>query len=231
MLQLILAALFFTGLHFFVAGSGLRSIIIERIGEIPYRVLFSLLSLGGLLWMIAAYRNTEYIELWSQAQLLKSAALVLMAAAFLLAVAGPHITQCDDAYRLSAAAGRAGAGNPARHPPSDTMGHRSVGARPRYRQRRCRVVDLLRFAAASIRRGNRFDRCQTQMSFRCSMGTVYPSDIVRAFSGHRSRPQPVSPLRNRLVAHSTRRCCFRCGAPPAQHAARSLAAAMTQSRH
>ncbi len=88
MLQLILAALFFTGLHFFVAGSRLRGIIIERIGEVPYRVLFSLLSLGGLFWMIAAYRSAEYIELWSQPQLLKPVAVVLMAAAFLLAVAG-----------------------------------------------------------------------------------------------------------------------------------------------
>lgn len=88
MLQLILAALFFTGLHFFVAGTGLRGVIIDRSGEILYRTLFSMFSLAGLVWMIAAYRNAEYIELWSLPQLLKPIALVLMAGAFLLAVTG-----------------------------------------------------------------------------------------------------------------------------------------------
>ena len=38
--------------------------------------------------MIAAYSSAEYIELWSQPQLLKPVALVLMAGAFLLAVTG-----------------------------------------------------------------------------------------------------------------------------------------------
>jgi len=62
MLQLILAALFFTGLHFFVAGTGLRGIIVNRIGEIPYRLLFSVMSLAGLIWMIAAYRNAGILR-------------------------------------------------------------------------------------------------------------------------------------------------------------------------
>lgn len=88
MTQLILAALFFTGIHFFIAGTRLRSLIIDVTGEGVYRGLFSLLSIAGLVWLVWAYRRAEYIDLWGQPQAFKPMALTLMVFAFLFAVCG-----------------------------------------------------------------------------------------------------------------------------------------------
>ena len=53
--SLALAALTFTGLHLFVSGTRLRDALVARLGEKPYRGLFSLASAVALGWLIAAY--------------------------------------------------------------------------------------------------------------------------------------------------------------------------------
>lgn len=55
MLELWAAAAFFLGIHLVVAGSGLRGRIVGAIGEKPYLGLFSLASLGGIVWLVMAY--------------------------------------------------------------------------------------------------------------------------------------------------------------------------------
>jgi uncharacterized membrane protein len=55
MTSLILAALTFTVLHLFVAGTALRGVLVARLGERPYQGLFSLASAGVLGWLIWAY--------------------------------------------------------------------------------------------------------------------------------------------------------------------------------
>jgi uncharacterized membrane protein len=88
MLQLILAAVFFCGIHFIISGTRLRDALIDRFGEKTFRAGFSLLSLFGLGWLIFAYRHAPYLETWGQIQWFKPIAALAMPAAFLLAVAG-----------------------------------------------------------------------------------------------------------------------------------------------
>jgi len=58
MLQLTLAALFFVGIHFGIAGTKLRDTLIARQGEATFRAGFSLLSILGILWLGYAYKKT-----------------------------------------------------------------------------------------------------------------------------------------------------------------------------
>jgi uncharacterized membrane protein len=88
MVQLILAASFFVGLHFAVAGTALRTLCIGKIGERNYRIVFSILSLLGLFWLIQAYRGADTLEIWGTPPWFKPAAAFLMLPAFLLVVLG-----------------------------------------------------------------------------------------------------------------------------------------------
>lgn len=88
MVQLVLAALFFCGVHFFIAGTSVRAKLIGKMGKKPYRIAFSILSALGLLWLIGAYRGAPYIGLWGQLYGLKPLALFLMLLAFLLVITG-----------------------------------------------------------------------------------------------------------------------------------------------
>ena len=57
MLELWAAAAFFLAIHLVVAGSGLRDRIVGTIGEKPYLGLFSLVSIGGIVWLSMAYNG------------------------------------------------------------------------------------------------------------------------------------------------------------------------------
>ena len=85
--SLIAAAIFFVGIHFVISGSSLRGKIIAVIGEGPFRGLFSLLSLIGVVWLSGAYGQAEYIHLWGKLYTFRSPyALVLMLLAFFFVV-------------------------------------------------------------------------------------------------------------------------------------------------
>ncbi len=88
MLRLTLAALFFTGTHLGIAGTRLRGWLVERIGEIPYLLAYSLLSLLALSWLADAYKAAPYVETWGQLYALQPLAALLMLPACLLAVTG-----------------------------------------------------------------------------------------------------------------------------------------------
>jgi len=58
----------FVGGHAFVAMRGERAALIARIGEKPYKALFSIVSLISIVliaWGFASYRGTGYIVVWS----------------------------------------------------------------------------------------------------------------------------------------------------------------------
>jgi uncharacterized membrane protein len=63
------AAATFAGIHSLVAATGLRGAIVRAIGEGPYRGLFSLASVAGLVWLLmsfgAARVSPENTALWS----------------------------------------------------------------------------------------------------------------------------------------------------------------------
>jgi uncharacterized membrane protein len=87
MLSLILAALFFASIHLGVAGTRLRDVIVGAIGR-AYRVLFSIASLAGLVWLVSAYKHAPYLPAWGMPEWWKPFAIVLMLPAFLLVVIG-----------------------------------------------------------------------------------------------------------------------------------------------
>lgn len=64
---LILGLVVFIGAHLFVTMRGQRAALIARIGEGPYKLVFSLVSLAGLVLMIVGfgqYRAGEWVDVW-----------------------------------------------------------------------------------------------------------------------------------------------------------------------
>jgi uncharacterized membrane protein len=88
MLSLILGTLFFVGIHVFISGTQLRDTLVARLGENGYRILFSLLSLGGIVWMCTAYNNAPYEPLWGRIEGLIPVTIVLVFLGFLIGVPG-----------------------------------------------------------------------------------------------------------------------------------------------
>jgi uncharacterized membrane protein len=84
--SVIAAAVFFVGIHWFIAGTELRWKIAGKIGEEAFQAIFFLLSLAGILWLVQAYRHAGYVELWGQVIGLRPLALLLMLIAFFFAV-------------------------------------------------------------------------------------------------------------------------------------------------
>jgi uncharacterized membrane protein len=89
------ALIAFVALHMGVSASGLRGVLIARIGAGPYRIAFSLASLALLAWLIFAYgamRDDPFNQLtwplWAPPDWLHAPALVLMFVGVALAVAG-----------------------------------------------------------------------------------------------------------------------------------------------
>lgn len=88
MSDLIAASAFFLLIHFGVSGTRLRDALTAALGAGPYRGAFALASLGGLAWMIYAYRQAPAVELWGFLLGFRPAAYVLVFIAFLFAVIG-----------------------------------------------------------------------------------------------------------------------------------------------
>lgn len=88
MVSLLLAAIFFVGIHLFVSGTGLRQRLVDKLGELPYLGLFSVLSLVGIVWLCSAYGAlTSENDLWHP-DLAKPPVFLLMLFAFQFVVIG-----------------------------------------------------------------------------------------------------------------------------------------------
>ncbi|MFQ5634768.1 MAG: NnrU family protein [Gammaproteobacteria bacterium] len=88
MLNLCLATAFFLLTHIGIAGTRLRFLIVDRIGNTPYTVFYSVISTVGVVWLFLAFRAAPYIELWGQLYGLRVAALVTMCMAFAFLIIG-----------------------------------------------------------------------------------------------------------------------------------------------
>ncbi|HTX06165.1 MAG TPA: NnrU family protein [Steroidobacteraceae bacterium] len=86
--DLIGACAYFLLIHFGVSGTRLRDALTARLGEGPYRGLFSLASLAGLAWVIYAYRRAPLLPTWGFLPGFRPAAYLLVLIAFLFAVIG-----------------------------------------------------------------------------------------------------------------------------------------------
>jgi len=104
MLNLVAASAYFLFIHFAISGTRWRDALVARLGEGPYRGLFSLASVVGLVWMIYAYRHAPTVPLWGALPGVRPLALVPVCLAFLLVVIGlatPSPTQVGAEAKLT----------------------------------------------------------------------------------------------------------------------------------
>lgn len=90
MLLLVLGLVIFIGTHLVTTRRGPRAALIERFGEGPYKIAYSLLSLGGLILIgegFGLYRRTGWIDVWYPPVWTRHLALPLVLAAFVCVVA------------------------------------------------------------------------------------------------------------------------------------------------
>jgi uncharacterized membrane protein len=90
LLVLIVGLVIFIGAHVFVTRREARAAVIARIGLMPYRVLFGLVSLAGIVviaWGFADYRATGYIQVWSPPQWMRYVTQLLVWPAIIFATA------------------------------------------------------------------------------------------------------------------------------------------------
>lgn len=88
MAMLLLAGSFFIGIHILISGTALRGVIVAAIGERPYQAVFSLLSIGGIVWLVRAYGAAAHEVIWVVPPAVQLAALALVFIGFLLVVIG-----------------------------------------------------------------------------------------------------------------------------------------------
>ena len=90
MAVLILGLVVFLGTHLFTTVRGTRAALVGRIGEGPYKAIYSLLSLAGLVLIgigFGRYRADGWIDVWYPPVWTRHLALLLVWAAFLCVVA------------------------------------------------------------------------------------------------------------------------------------------------
>jgi uncharacterized membrane protein len=92
MTNLIVAAVVFLLLHLLVSGTRLRDMITGAIGEGPYLGLFSLASLGGLIWLGVAFGAARGgpgdVVYWSSSGVTRMIQFILQFVAVMFAVPG-----------------------------------------------------------------------------------------------------------------------------------------------
>jgi uncharacterized membrane protein len=98
MASLSMAAAFWLGLHLIVAGP-LRVRLVGVLGEGPFRGIFSLFTIVGLVWFVFAFRAAPLIPLWPTIPALGYLALVLVFLAFLLVALGAGPTNPTDTHQ------------------------------------------------------------------------------------------------------------------------------------
>jgi uncharacterized membrane protein len=91
LLILVLGLLIFLGTHVFVSMRGARTAAIARVGTVGYRVLFSVVSIAGLvliIWGFEQYRSGgEWIDIWQPPAFTRHIAVLLMLFASIFATA------------------------------------------------------------------------------------------------------------------------------------------------
>jgi uncharacterized membrane protein len=90
MLLMILGLAVFLAAHTFTTFRAERAAVIGRIGETPYKIVFSLVSLAGIVLIVqgfGAYRAAGYIPIWDPPVALRHSALLLMLPSFILLAA------------------------------------------------------------------------------------------------------------------------------------------------
>ncbi len=112
MTMLIAAAVFFLGIHLLVAGTRLRDAIVHVIGEQAYLGVFSLASVGGIVWLVMSYNQAVEAGsdlLWDLGPGVRHVGTVVIAVAALFVVTG-LLTPSPTAVGMEATATREATG-------------------------------------------------------------------------------------------------------------------------
>ena len=83
---LFVATVFFVGIHPGISGSPLRGMLVGLVGALGFQVVFSVLSIGGLIWMVRAFEAAPYEPLWIIPELAWGPVLVMPIAALFVVV-------------------------------------------------------------------------------------------------------------------------------------------------
>jgi uncharacterized membrane protein len=84
--RLALASFVWFGIHAFVAGSELRWLVVQRLGQRAFSGIFSVLSLASLSFLITSYRKASFYPLWFAPQPIHWLPLLVMPLALMLLV-------------------------------------------------------------------------------------------------------------------------------------------------
>jgi len=84
---LVVAAVIWLGIHFGIAGTTLRDRLVSRIGEGPFRGLFSVVSIGAIVFLVYAWEAAPTTSLWYAPMWLRWILVGVMLVAFVLFVA------------------------------------------------------------------------------------------------------------------------------------------------
>ncbi|MGK5090504.1 NnrU family protein [Deltaproteobacteria bacterium TL4] len=88
---LVASVLFFVGTHF-ISSTPLRGFLVRTLGERLYLVLYSLISIGALVWMIVAYGNApRNLLMWYSNAFTRMIPLFVIPVAFTFVIAGAAI--------------------------------------------------------------------------------------------------------------------------------------------
>ncbi|MGH6720001.1 MAG: NnrU family protein [Alphaproteobacteria bacterium] len=87
MTALVLAILTFMVSHVVLANAPARDVIVGRLGEGAFLALFAAVAAATLAWVVVAYGDAPYVELWARPGWARWVPIVVMPFAFVLIVA------------------------------------------------------------------------------------------------------------------------------------------------
>ena len=87
MTLLVFGLVIFFAAHSFTMFRDLRQVLVDRIGALPYRGLYSLLSLGGFVLIIIGFGDAPRIELWAPPTWMRYVTILLMLPALVMVIA------------------------------------------------------------------------------------------------------------------------------------------------
>jgi uncharacterized membrane protein len=88
MSNLVLASLCLPLSHFCISSSRMRELLVRRLSEKRYLMLYQLITLAAFAWLIVAYRRAPVYILWTASAKVKLAMLPVVFVGFLLIISG-----------------------------------------------------------------------------------------------------------------------------------------------
>ncbi len=78
MSELLFSVAVFLAAHIIPSHKSLRQFLVEKMGERVFMSVYGLISLGLFIWLLVAYLDAPYIELWMMAEWMRHTTLLIM---------------------------------------------------------------------------------------------------------------------------------------------------------